>query len=131
MIYKINQFTQTSQINQNNSTLFFSQNQNNSINDFSASKEEVEVQPSTTVSDKVSEIIYQSSERPPSSIVGGSKCGISNNKILQNLVVSGQQTSKDEFPWLAAMYYVTGNSYAFACTANLISNRYAVTGKNL
>lgn len=54
-------------------------------------------------------------------------CGVAND--IQTLVLKGEKTIENEYPWLVAMFHRQGVSYEFQCTANLITSRHVVTGK--
>ncbi|RZC34212.1 Trypsin domain containing protein [Asbolus verrucosus] len=61
------------------------------------------------------------SPRPPAEEV----CGIAND--IQTLVLKGEKTVDNEYPWLVAMFHHQGVSYEFQCTANLITEKHVVT----
>jgi hypothetical protein len=63
---------------------------------------------------------------PPRTASVKESCGVAND--IQTLVLKGEKTIENEYPWLVAMFRRHGVSYEFQCTANLISDRHVVTG---
>ncbi|XP_044261146.1 serine protease gd-like [Tribolium madens] len=52
-------------------------------------------------------------------------CGVAND--IQTLVLKGEKTIENEYPWLVAMFHRQGVSYEFQCTANLITDQHVLT----
>ena len=119
VIFRINQYTYNIQSGVNNPFI------SNNVNNYNEPSSPNVPQVTPPISEFQNVPV---TTRPPKLTVEES-CGLAND--IQTLVLKGDKTVDNEYPWLAAMFHRQGVSYTFQCTSNLITNRHVITGNYL